>query len=210
MTRDRETANMNDSPIRASQARLLALSTSIRLWVSGLRGDQGALSRLFGRLLPGITRWTRGRLPTWARRRMDTEDLVQEAFLGLFRRMPPLEPRRRQAVRAYLRQSIRNRIRDEVRRAGRVEVSGVFLEAAANGESPLATVISADNAARYREAVRSLAEIDQELIVGRIELGLTYEQLAVAVGKPSAAAVRVAVRRALLRLAEEMDSGRSK
>lgn len=153
--------------------------------------------------MPGLSRWARGRLPRWARARMDTEDLVQEAFFGLFRRLPYVEPKRRGALRAYLKQAIRNRIRDEVRRAGQVEVSGVTTDPRVDPDtSPLAALIAAENKKLYRQALAQLAEGDRELIVGRMDLGFSYEQLALATGRPSADAARVAVRRALVRLSE--------
>lgn len=136
---------------------------------------------------------------------MDTGDLVQDAFLHLFQRMGQVEPRRRGALRAYLRESIRNRIRDEVRRAGRVETSQEADSGFADkGTSPLERAMARENAEQYREALARLEPGDQELIVGRIELGLSYEQLALATERPSPAAARVAVRRALLRLAQEV------
>jgi RNA polymerase sigma-70 factor (ECF subfamily) len=53
-----------------------------------------------------------------------------------------------------------------------------------------------------------LSASDQEAIIGRIELGYDYGELAAALGKPSPAAARMAVRRALLRLAENMRNAR--
>jgi RNA polymerase sigma-70 factor (ECF subfamily) len=175
------------------------------LLVRARRGELDALERLFARLLPSVQRWARGRLPRWARRRLDTADLVQEAFVNLFGHLRHIEPKRRHALRAYLRQSIRNRIRDEIRRAGMVECS----DQTSSGwldptTSPLDRAIEAENAARYRAALGRLAAGEQELIVGRIELGCSYEQLALATGRASADAARVAVRRALLHLAEEI------
>jgi DNA-directed RNA polymerase specialized sigma24 family protein len=45
------------------------------------------------------------------------------------------------------------------------------------------------------------------LVIARVEMGLTYPELAAATGKPSAGAARMAVSRALLRLAEDLDGG---
>lgn len=166
------------------------------------------MSRLFGRLLPGLRRWARGKLPLWARRRVDTDDLVQEAFVNLHRHLKDIEPRRRDALAAYLRQSIRNRIRDEVRRGERVEVGGLPLTDALDlRASPAEQAREREEAARYRTALSRLAVADQELIVGRLELGYSYDQLALATGRTTADAVRVAVRRALLRLAAEVAVG---
>jgi RNA polymerase sigma factor (sigma-70 family) len=182
-----------------------ALTTSLRLFLRARQGDSTALNRLFGHLLPGLQRWARGRLPSWARRRMDTVDLVQEALVNLFRHLSRIEPKRRRALRAYLQESIRNRIRDEIRRAGQVETSnGLAPTLSDPGISPLDRAIALEKTAHYREALRRLDPGDHELIVARVEMGLSYEQLALATGRPSPDAARVAVRRALLRLAEEL------
>jgi RNA polymerase sigma-70 factor (ECF subfamily) len=136
---------------------------------------------------------------------MDTADLVQEALVNLFRHLGRIDPKRRRALRAYLQESIRNRIRDEIRRAGQVETSnGTVPNLSDPGTSPLDRVIALEKTARYREALRRLDPGDHELIVARVEMGFSYEQLALATGRPSPDAARVAVRRALLRLAEEL------
>jgi DNA-directed RNA polymerase specialized sigma24 family protein len=49
-----------------------------------------------------------------------------------------------------------------------------------------------------------LRESERVLIVGTVELGYTYEQLAVATGRRTPGAARVALHRALRRLADEM------
>jgi len=172
------------------------------------KGQTSAVSRLFQRVLPPLRRWAHGRLPLWARARLDTEDLVQEAAVNAFRHLRKIEPRRRRALQAYLRESIRNRIRDEVRRAGRVEVPGsVGSEIPGDEASPFEHALSAEKLARYQSALALLPAGDQELIVGRVDLGLSYEQLALATGRSSPEAARVGVRRALLRLSREMTPG---
>jgi len=52
-----------------------------------------------------------------------------------------------------------------------------------------------------------LSEHERDLIVARVEIGLTYEEMAEALGKPSWNAARMATARALLRLAEELKRG---
>jgi len=49
-----------------------------------------------------------------------------------------------------------------------------------------------------------LEAADREAIIGRIELGYDYDELATALDKPSPGAARIAVRRALLTLATKM------
>ncbi len=201
-------ANEHQAPRAVEDVRSASgLTTSLRLFLRARQGGSTALNRLFGHFLPGLQRWARGRLPSWARRRIDTVDLVQEALVNLFRHLGRIEPKRRRAVRAYLQESIRNRIRDEIRRAGQVETSeGPTPSLPDPGTSPLDRVIAFENTARYREALRRLDPGDHELIVARVEMGFSYEQLALATGRPSSDAARVAVRRALLRLAEELQS----
>ena len=182
-------------------------NTSRQLLRGAKQGKRSAVQRLFGGLLPELTRWTRGRLPRWARRRVDTDDVVQDAFAAVFRRLDTFEPRRKRALRAYLRQAIQNRIRDEVRRAGQVETSaGSQGQWSAQEPTPLSQVLSNERHARYQRALGVLSSSERELVVGRIELDYSYPQLALATGKPSPDAARVATRRAILRLATAMDN----
>ncbi len=60
---------------------------------------------------------------------------------------------------------------------------------------------------RYEAALARLSDTDRELIVASVELGYNYEQLAEATGRRSADAARKAARRALIKLAEEMERG---
>ena len=72
------------------------------------------------------------------------------------------------------------------------------------GASPLEFAIDVENRRRYDDALTRLAPLDREAIVGRLELGYSYEQLALVLKKPTPGAARVAVRRALIRLSDEM------
>jgi RNA polymerase sigma-70 factor (ECF subfamily) len=171
------------------------------------RDERSAAERLFTRLLPGLMRWTHRRLPPHARRRLDTGDLVQEACVGALRRLPDLAEYAPDVVRAYVQQAIRNRIRDELRRAALGEVAGDPGDPpAVDLPSPLDEAITAEEQRRFRRALESLADEDRELVVGRIDLGLSYAQLAAATGRRSADAARVAVRRAILKLARALDA----
>lgn len=180
-------------------------STSFQLLIQAQRGDSGAVERLFERLLPVLTRWARGRMPRWARGSLDTGDLVQEAFANAFRRLEHLEPRRRKALQLYLQEAIRNRIRDEVRRVGRRGVAEAVDESlVAADPSPLAMAQGQEDAERYRRALSRIESDEQQLLVARLDLGWSYEQIALATGRRSADAARMAIRRALLKLAAEV------
>jgi RNA polymerase sigma-70 factor (ECF subfamily) len=168
-------------------------------------GDREALDRLFARAIPLLRRWASGRLPRWTRDLMDTDDLVQETVVRAVNRIGAFEPRHEGALQAYLRQAVMNRIRDEVRRGARAPDSETIAEDVPNHDaSPLEQVIGREAVDRYEAALALLKPEEREAIVARVEMDGTYEQVAQALGKPSADAARMAVSRALLRLAQEM------
>ena len=61
---------------------------------------------------------------------------------------------------------------------------------------------------RYEAARGRLNTEDQRAIVARCEWGMSHEEVAQAIGKPTANAARAAIHRALVRLAKEMAGGR--
>lgn len=168
-------------------------------------GDSAALETLLQRHLPRLRRWASGRLPRHARDGLDTEDLVQETIVRTLKTLGRFEYRREGALQAYLRQAVANGIRDRLRRAERRPAGGPLdLEAPSPDQSPLDEAIGREAAERYDQALAGLDPDDREAIVGRLELGYDYVELAAALGKPSADAARMAVRRAVLRLATRM------
>lgn len=170
-------------------------------------GDAAALDALIGRFLPRLQRWATGRLPGWAREMADTHDLVQETVVQAFKKIETFEVRGDGALQAYLRQVLLNRIRQEIRRVGRRPETGALDSQMGDaGPSPLEAAIGSEAVERYEAALARLRPQDREVIVGHVELGLTKEELAAALGKPSANAARMAVERALFRLAREMNS----
>jgi RNA polymerase sigma-70 factor (ECF subfamily) len=171
-------------------------------------GDAEALNDLFRRHLPPLRRWARGRLPRWTRDLRDTEDLVQETLAQTLRRIDQFEPRHEGALQAYLRQAVMNRVRDEVRRLNRypaaagLDDSDRFADPSA---SPLEEAIGKEALDRYEAAMQRLKPEEREIILARVEMQQSYQQIAAAHGKSSPDAARMAVTRALVRLAEEMD-----
>jgi RNA polymerase sigma factor (sigma-70 family) len=168
-------------------------------------GDDEALNRLLNRYIPALNRWARGRLPGWARDLSDTQDLVQDTVLVAMKHLQTFQPQREGALQAYLRQALMNRIRDELRRAnrrpGRSELPE---EMAATSPSPLEEAVGIQALDAYEAALAALREEEREAIIARVELDQSYAEVAAVLGKPSPEAARVAVYRALLRLAEKM------
>jgi RNA polymerase sigma-70 factor (ECF subfamily) len=115
------------------------------------------------------------------------------------------QPRHEGALQAYLRQAVHNRICDLIRRARRRPAPATLEgDMTDPGSSPLEQAIGAQALARYDAALAALEPDEQQAIIGRLELGYDYGELAAALGKPSRDAARQAVRRAVLRLAERM------
>jgi RNA polymerase sigma factor (sigma-70 family) len=177
--------------------------STVALLARAREGDQAALDEVFARSIPLLKRWASGRLPRWAREMVDTDDLVQDTVVNTLRRLDVFEYRVDSALQAYLRQAVMNRIRNEIRRAGR-HPAPETLDSAAPDEaaSPLEELIGKQTVEAYDEALAALEPQEREAIVGRVELGLSYDELASAMGKPSADAARMAVGRALLKLAK--------
>ncbi len=174
----------SNSPRQRSAVREL-LS---RAW----NGDRTALRALFDHLLR-LPHWTPPELRSHARELADTIDSAQQTLAGAFRPFArPTRPPQHRHLASWLRETIGQQVRldpDSARPAG---------------------VAVEDNAAAseafrlYRRSLGRLEDPDKELIVGRVELGFSYEQLALALEYTSTDACRQALREALLRLAEEM------
>jgi RNA polymerase sigma-70 factor (ECF subfamily) len=184
------------------------LPSSLTLLERAQAGDRVALDLLIARYLPRLQRWASGRLPRWARDMADTQDLVQETLFQTFKKIERFEPRGEGALQAYLRQAILNRIREELRRAKR-RPTRCELEARTEDDvqSPLEQAIGREAIERYERALSSLRDEDRELVVARIELGYTNQELAALFGKPTPNAARMAAERAILRLAKGMAQG---
>jgi RNA polymerase sigma-70 factor (ECF subfamily) len=182
------------------------LTSTSDLLARARAGDAEALNELFARYLPPLRRWARGRLPGWTRDLRDTDDIVQETLVQTLRHIDDFNPRHEGALQAYLRQALVNRVRDEMRRVGRrpagTEIPEDYEDQAL---SPLDQAIGREAAARYEAALQRLRPEERELVVARVEMANSYQQIAREHGKPSADAARMAVARALVRLAEEMD-----
>lgn len=180
-------------------------ASSLTLLELAQAGDQAALETLIARYRPRLARWASGRLPRWARDIADTQDLVQETLFQTFRRIERFENRGDGALQAYLRHAILNRIREELRRwkrrPPRVELDS---QAENDDRSPLEEAIGREALGRYERALAALRPEDREVIVARVELGYTNQQIADLLNKPSANAARMAIERAIVRLARAM------
>jgi RNA polymerase sigma-70 factor (ECF subfamily) len=168
-------------------------------------GDQRALESLMARYLPRLRSWASGRLPLRARSLLDTADLVQDTLLRTIEGLDGVDVRGAGSFQAYVRSAVLNRIRDQIRwadrRSGGEDLAGSLTDP---GPSPLEWAIGRDLVTRYEKGLESLTEEERQLLHLRIELDYGFDEIAALTGRPSRDAARMAVTRALRRLAEAM------
>jgi RNA polymerase sigma-70 factor (ECF subfamily) len=189
--------------------RPVGMTSTIDLLERFKQGDEEAVNLLVERSIPPLKRWARGRLPQWARSIAETQDLVQHAVLRALPHLKKFEARHPGALQAYLRQAVDNHIRDEIRKVKvRPPATQLSDEQPDGGPSPLERAIGRESLERYETALQTLRPVDREAIIARVELQQSYEEIAIALGKPTADAARMAVVRALRNLLKAM-SGKS-
>lgn len=184
----------------------ISAESSSSLLLRAQQGDGVAVEALMARYLTRLQRWASGRVPARVRGLLDTGDVVQDALLNTFQRLDHFTPRHDGALMAYLRMAVANRIRMELRR-NRPEdpLQGDADSLPAVDPSPLELAVGRNAFDRYETALGQLDEDDRAAIVGRFEMGYSYDALARAMNRPSADAARKLVERAVRRLSERMN-----
>ncbi len=186
-----------------------AQESTASLLARARQGDPGATNRLLARYLPRLTRWANGRLPARVRGLVDTKDLVQLTLLRAFTRLEAFEPRREGAFLAYLCQILLNEIRQALRREARRPAQQALPgDLEAPGPSPLEWAVGRETLEAYEAGLMKLTDEQRQAILLRVEMGLTYQEVADAMESPSPNAARMLVVRGLARLAELMDERR--
>jgi RNA polymerase sigma-70 factor, ECF subfamily len=184
--------------------------SSMELLVGVRNGDADSLDRLLARHIPPLKRWASGRLPNWARDLCETQDIVQESVVRSLKHLERFQPTADGGLRAYFRRAVANRICDEIRRAQRRGVQDELTERIeAKTPSPLEEAIGREVLDRYDRALAALRPQERAALLARLEQSQSYEQIAQQLGKPSVAAARVAVGRALARLEAGMKAAPS-
>jgi len=182
------------------------LESTAALLAAVRAGGTGARDRLVSRYLPLLLRWAHGRLPRAARDLAETQDLVQVTLLKALAHLDTFEARHEGAFLAYLRQVLRNEVRMEIRRVSRRPLRQPLAEdLAERSPSPLEEAIGSEALEAYERALGALREDERQAVILRLEFGFTHEQVAEALGKPSADAARMLVARAMVRMSEAMD-----
>ena len=180
---------------------------------AGEAGDRAVFDRLFARYRPYLCRVVALRLGPGLRGRVDPSDVVQEAQLEAFRRLPDYLARRPMAFRLWLRKTAQERLlmaerfhlgaarRAAGREAALPDASSAELARPllAAGPTPSQHAVGRERARQVREAVAALAADDREVLVLRNLEGLSNRETAAVLGiEPATASRRYG--RALIRL----------
>lgn len=169
-------------------------------------GDRPAREQLARRYLATLLRWGHGRLPSYARDLSDTQDLVQVTLLKALEHVDTFEPQREGAFLAYLRTILLNEVRGEIRRVSRrPHREPLSDELPERAVSVVEQAIGKTAMRAYERALDALDEEEREGVILRIEMGFTHQQVAEALGKPSADAARMLVARAMIRITQAMN-----
>ena len=149
--------------------------------------------------------WAHGRLPLSARGLADTDDVVQITLVRALNRLEGFEYRHEGGFLGYLRQGVLNAIRQEIRRSRRRPTENVLDDSVEDqAASVVERAVGREILERYEAALMSLTTDQREAAMLRLEFGMSYPEIAEAMGKPSANAARMLVVRALVHLAEHV------
>ena len=161
-------------------------------------GNPEALEWARERYLGGARRWVRARLPKYLHHTFDIEPCIADAFTKALEHLDSLDTNEgafQLSLRDHLQSGIRalhgERVGDETVTVGEIQ-------------SPLEGVLGLESCRRYESALKGVSDSDREAIVGRIEFGFDYRELAEMLGKPTPEAARAAIAEAVSRLVEVM------
>jgi RNA polymerase sigma-70 factor, ECF subfamily len=176
-------------------------------------GDRGTFERLFARHRSYLLRVVAARLDPKIHSRVDPSDVVQEAQLEAYRRLPDFLARRPMPFRLWLRKTAQERLlmarrqhlqagwRTVTREVPLPERSSLLLAHPflAAGPTPSQQLCERELARRVSQAVARLPDSDQEILLLRTYEGLSNREAAYVLGlDPAVASKRHG--RAVLRL----------
>ncbi len=168
-------------------------------------GEQAAADDLFRRYMPKLRRWARGRLPAYGRDLSETEDLVQVTFYRALNRLKDFDTQQPGGFLAYLRTILLNLVREEIRNSGRRPAKAPLeMSLPSNQAAPLEQVIGSEQLAVYERALSKLPDMKRNAVIMRLEFGMSFEEIATELERPSANAARMTVSRAVDELATLM------
>lgn len=163
--------------------------------------DPEATAALLAQVRPGLVRYCRARLGRIGGAYTTADDVAQEACLGVLRALPRYRDQGR-PFSAFVYGVAAHKVADAQRAAIRdsaVTASDTLPDRPDAAAGPEQQAVATDLARRLSALLDRLSETAREIIVLRVAVGLSAEEVGAVVGM-SAPAVRVAQSRALARL----------
>lgn len=190
---------------------------TIDLVASAQQGDPDALNALFARYYERIRQYVHHRMSARVRSYMESSDVVQDAMLGAIEDFDNFEVRDESSFLKWMATIVENKIRARIdyfhaqkRDRRREQALAKLKSSLASGElhlEPVAPItLPGDRAARNEEKehldelLDELREDQREVILLRNTLGVSWKEIARALGKPTEDAARQFYSRALTAL----------
>ena len=184
--------------------RTVVADTPEHLLEAARSGDHAARQTLYAHCLPTLRRWAQRCLSRERRGINDADDLVQIVLMRALNRLPDLEARGADSFLAYLHQILRNEIRSDLRKQRRRGEAVEIDDTIATDDDPVvAQVLGDEREQAYTCALRKLNPRQQEHIALRVELGMSFREIAARVGG-SADGARMTVTRGLRAMTEHL------
>lgn len=176
------------------------LSTDAELVEGWQHGDQAAASALVHRHAPALARYIRSRGVASA----DIEDFVQEVFIKAFRGLGDWRGEHEGSMRGWLFRIAANHLKDAFRRSGRVREVDLNDDDRIDPTDPQTALEARETAKMLAERLDLLSPMQHEVFRLRVEDGLAYREIAVAL-ETTAGAARVHYHNAVQRLLEVLE-----
>jgi RNA polymerase sigma-70 factor (ECF subfamily) len=164
-------------------------------------GDADAKAALLALIHPGVVRYCRARLGRIDGAYTTADDVAQEVCLGVLAALPRFRQMGR-PFSAFVFGIAAHKVADAQRaalRGGAVAPVDTLADRPDPAPGPEQQAVSADLARRLSTLLDHLSDLHREIVVLRVAVGLSAEEVGAVLGM-SAAAVRVAQSRALARL----------
>ncbi|ANW63625.1 RNA polymerase sigma factor ShbA [Mycolicibacterium murale] len=169
-------------------------------------GDRNALREVLETIRPIVVRYVRARIGTAERSGLSADDVAQEVCLAAMQALPRYQDQGRPFL-AFVYGIAAHKVADAHRAAGRnkADPTDVVPERFSVDAGPEQLAMNADAASRMDALLKILPEKQREILILRVVVGMSAEEVAEAVGS-TAGAVRVAQHRALARLKNEISA----